>query len=199
MQKINVVLASASPRRKELLKNIFSNFEIIPADIDESTEFETNVENFPQKIAELKAKAVARENYNSLVIGCDTAVIVDNVMYGKPADKNEAIDMIKSMSGRKHKVITGCCICYKEKCHSFSCVTEVEFYELTQEEILEYVEKNEPENTGSGVKYEWQDKAGGYGIQGNAALLIKGIIGDYNNVVGLPVAELNRQINYIMY
>lgn len=194
MQKIDVILASASPRRKELLKNIFNEFRIIPADIDESTNFDTIVEKYPEKIAELKAKAIAGEFFNSLVIGCDTAVIVDEQMYGKPKDKNDAIRMIKSLSGRKHKVITGCCLCYKGKVHCFSSVTEVEFYQLEENEIMEYILEEEKQSENSDIKYQWEDKAGGYGIQGSAGLLIKGINGDYNNVVGLPVAELNRQI-----
>lgn len=194
MQKIDVILASASPRRKELISNIFNDFKVIPADVDESTNFDINVENYPEKIAQLKAEAVARENFNSLVIGCDTAVILDNIMYGKPVDKENAIQMIKNLSGKIHKVITGCCLCYKGKKHSFSCITEVKFYNLSMEEILLYVEEKEPENTGSTAKFEWEDKAGGYAIQGKAGLLVKEIKGDYNNVVGLPVAELNRQI-----
>lgn len=196
---MNIILASASPRRKELLKNIFENFDILPADVDENVDFGVSAEKYPEKLAELKAEAVAREHKNSLVIGCDTVVICDGKIYGKPADKNDAVEMIKSLSGKTHQVITGCCLCYQGRKHSFSSVTEVEFYDLTDEEILEYVEIREPENTGSTAKYQWQDKAGGYGIQSAGMFLVKGIKGDYNNVVGMPVAELYYEIkNFII-
>ena len=190
----NVILASASPRRKELLKSIFSEFEILPADVDENVDFNVPVEQYPEKLAELKAEAVARENKNSLVIGCDTIVLCDKKIYGKPANKKDAINMIKSLSGKTHQVITGCCLCYKGDKVCFSSVTDVEFYQLSDEEIENYVEIKEPENTGSTVKYQWQDKAGGYGIQSAGVFLVKGIKGDYNNVVGMPVSELYRNI-----
>lgn len=196
-QMNNVILASASPRRKELLKNIFEDFDILPADVDENVDFGVSAEKYPEKLAEIKAEAVAREHKNSLVIGCDTVVICDGKIFGKPADKNEAVEMIKTLSGRTHQVITGCCLCYQGRKRLFSSVTEVEFYELTDEEILEYVEIKEPENTGSTAKYQWQDKAGGYGIQSAGMFLVKGIKGDYNNVVGLPVAELKQNLKIL--
>ena len=194
IQMNNVILASASPRRKELLKNIFENFEILPADVDETVDFGVTAEEYPEKLAELKAEAVAREYKNSLVIGCDTVVICEGKIYGKPADKDEAVRMIKSLSGKVHQVITGCCLCYQGEKRSFSSVTEVEFFDLTDEEVLEYVQIKEPENSGSDAKYQWQDKAGGYGIQSAGMFLVKGIQGDYNNVVGMPVAELRQKI-----
>ena len=194
----NVILASASPRRKELLKNIFSDFQVLPADVDENVNFKVPVEKYPEKLAELKAEAVARENEKSLVIGCDTIVLCDGKIYGKPVDKNNAIEMIKSLSGKIHQVITGCCLCCQGQKMCFSSVTQVEFYNLTESEILEYVEIKEPENTGSTAKYQWQDKAGGYGIQSAGMFLVKSIQGDYNNVVGLPVGELYHKIKDFM-
>ena len=194
----NIILASASPRRKELLRNIFSDFQVLPADVDESVDFNVAVEKYPEKLAELKAESVARENKNSLVIGCDTIVLCDGEIYGKPADKAEAIAMIKSLSGRTHQVITGCCLCYQGRKLCFSSVTEVEFYNLTDKQISKYVEEKEPEDSGSTAKYQWQDKAGGYGIQSAGMFLVKGIKGDYNNVVGLPVAEMYHKISDFM-
>ena len=188
---MDIILASASPRRQELLKNIFTDFSVIPADIDENIGGNTEVENLPEAVAIKKAKHVAKNYPDSLVIGCDTGVIVDNLMLGKPKDKQDAVNMLKMLSGSKHFVITGCCLCYKGKVFSFSEKTVVEFYHLTDSEILEYTLAAEQK---SSVKYEWQDKAGGYGIQGKAGLFVKGIEGDYYNVVGLPYSRLNREI-----
>ena len=183
MSKIEVILASASPRRQELLKYIFDEFKIIPSDADETVSGEIPVDTRPELIASRKAESVAGQYPDSLVIGSDTAVIVDNIMLGKPADQADAVRMLKLLSGRKHKVITGCCLCLEGKEHSFSVTTEVEFYPLGDSEIGKYIGTN-----------DWCDKAGAYGIQGAANLFVKGITGDYNNVVGLPCAELNRQI-----
>ena len=179
----NVILASASPRRQELLKVIFDDFEIMPADIDESISEDIKVDLRPEKIAQRKALHIAEKHPESLVIGCDTAVIVDDTMLGKPKDEQDAIKMLKTLSGRTHKVITGNCLVLNNKEVCFSVVTEVEFYSLTDSEISEYIETK-----------DWKDKAGAYGIQGKAGLFVKQIKGDYNNVVGLPCAELNRQI-----
>ena len=176
MQRI--ILASASPRRQELLKYIFEDFEIIPADIDESVPEQIPVEERPEIIARKKAEHVAKDYPDSLVIGSDTAVIAAGKMLGKPADKADAERMLSMLSGKVHKVITGCCICKNGTAQSFSSVTEVEFYELTDEEKKEYLGGD-----------ELKDKAGAYGIQGAAAMFVKGINGDYNNVVGLPVAD----------
>ncbi|MCH5298521.1 MAG: septum formation protein Maf [Ruminococcus sp.] len=183
MNKTEVILASASPRRQELLKYIFDEFKIIPSDADETVGDEIPVDFRPELIASRKAVSVAADYPNSLVIGCDTAVIVDNIMLGKPADKADAVHMLKLLSGRKHKVITGCCLCLEGKEKKFSVITEVEFYPLCDSEIEKYIATD-----------DWRDKAGAYGIQGAANLFVRGISGDYNNVVGLPCAELNRQI-----
>lgn len=180
----NIILASASPRRQELLKNIFDSFEIIPADVDEAITDDTTVEKRPEKIAQRKALFVAEKHPDSLVIGCDTAVIIDDIMLGKPKNKQDAENMLNMLSGRVHKVITGNCLAQNGRIKSFSVETEVEFYNLTKAEIDNYLSSD-----------EWRDKAGAYGIQGKAGLFVKQIKGDYNNVVGLPCAELNRQIH----
>lgn len=181
--KTKVILASASPRRQELLKLIFDKFEILPADVDENISEDVPVESRPQKIAEKKALHIARSHPDCLVIGCDTAVIADEKMLGKPTDRENAVEMLKALSGKTHKVITGSCLAKGGRILSFSVTTLVEFYPLTDEEIGEYIET-----------CEWTDKAGAYGIQGKAGFFVRGIRGDYNNVVGLPCAELNRRI-----
>ncbi len=163
---------------------IVDEFDIIPADVDESVSEKTAVDLRPELIAERKAGFIAEKHPDSLVIGCDTAVIVDDIMLGKPRDERDARDMLNMLSGRVHKVITGNCIISDGQKHSFSVVTEVEFYNLTEQEIDAYIATD-----------DWRDKAGAYGIQGKAGLFVKKINGDYNNVVGLPCAELNRRLN----
>ena len=179
----SVILASASPRRRELLKMIFDNFEVIPADVDESIGEDVPVGRRAKKIACRKAEFIAEKFEKSLVIGCDTAVIVDDIMLGKPENRADAEKMLRMLSGRKHKVITGCCLCLNGREESFSEVTKVEFFPLDEEELLRYLDTN-----------DWADKAGAYGIQNMAGLFVRGIEGDYNNVVGLPTARLNREI-----
>ena len=179
-----IILASASPRRQELLSLICEEFEILPADIDETVSENIELELMPEYLATEKAKHIHNSHFDDVVIGCDTGVFLDNMMLGKPKSEKEAFDMLSSLSGRTHKVITGCAIFHKDKFVSFSCTTEVEFYELTKEEIEAYIA------TG-----DCMDKAGAYGIQGKSTIFVKGIKGDFFNVVGLPVAMLNKYLN----
>ncbi len=182
-----IILASASPRRQELLKLISNSFIVEPADIDEAVNESIELEKIPEYLATQKAKHIHNNNhYNDIVIGCDTGVFLDNIMLGKPKDKENAYQMLNSLSGREHKVITGCSIFYKDKVISFSQTTYVEFYKLTDDEIKAYINTGEP-----------MDKAGAYGIQGKGAILVKKIDGDFFNVVGLPVALLNKRLNEI--
>lgn len=182
-----VILASASPRRQELLKLIFDDFEVMPANIDETVRKTIELTQFPEYLALKKSRHIAeRRPIDDIVIGCDTGVFIDEIMLGKPKDKEQAYDMLKMLSGKTHKVITGVSIFFKGKNICFSETTEVEFYPLTELEITEYVETGEP-----------MDKAGAYGIQGKGALLIKKINGDYFNVVGMPVAALKQKLNLI--
>lgn len=178
-----IILASASPRRKELLSLICDNFKIIPADIDESVDDNINLYDIPEFLARKKAAHVYSLHQNDVVVGCDTGVFVDNQMIGKPKSEKAAFEILKLLSGKTHKVITGCAIYRNGEIKSFSKVTQVEFYKLSDEEILEYIATGEP-----------MDKAGAYGIQGKGGVLIKQIKGDYFNVVGLPVAELKRKL-----
>ncbi len=181
-----VILASASPRRKELLELITEDFKIIPSGVEETVPDGIPPEKQPEFLARLKAEDIAKKYPHDTVIGADTSVIIDNCVLGKPAGSKQAKDMLKMLSGRTHRVVTGCTVIKNGECHSFSSVTEVEFYPLTDGEIEDYIA------TG-----ECFDKAGAYGIQGKGGLLVKAIRGDWFNVVGLPVAELARRLNLI--
>ncbi len=184
---MDVILASKSPRRKKLLSKIYDEFYIKVPDIRELVPRSLPVEQCPEYLAKMKAEYVSHGNEKALVLGCDTSVIIDGKLLNKPRNTNDARVMMKMLSGKCHQVITGCCLFYMGKSHSFSEVTEVEFYPLTDEEIEAYIKTPEP-----------YDKAGGYGIQNRGALFVKGIKGDYYNVVGLPVARLKREIDTFM-
>ncbi|MEE0859173.1 MAG: Maf family protein [Acutalibacteraceae bacterium] len=180
-----IILASASPRRQELLSLICKSFLVKPSDIDETVTENIELEKTPEYLAVKKAKHIHSNNhYEDIVIGCDTGVFADNLMLGKPKNKEDAYKMLNTLSGKKHKVITGCAIFHKDKVISFSQTTTVEFYKLTKNEIEEYISTGEP-----------MDKAGAYGIQGKGSLLVKEIVGDFYNVVGLPVSRLYRELN----
>lgn len=181
-----LVLASASPRRQELIRLIDEEIIICPSDADESYSADTPTDNVPELLAVRKAAEVAKKYPNDTVIGCDTSVIIGNEILGKPTDKEDAARMLRLLSGNTHKVITGCAIFKGGKSISFSETTFVTFYPLSDKDIEDYIATNEP-----------YDKAGAYGIQGKASLLVKGIEGDYFNVVGLPVARLNRVLKMI--
>ena len=177
------IVASASPRRKELLENVGLSFEVIPSDADESAVTASTPEELVKSLAELKAKSIFEKNTDAVVLGCDTVVEYGGVILGKPKDRDEAKEMLTLLSGKKHNVHTGVCIVDKEKTVSFVNTVRVEFYELEGELIDAYVA------TG-----ECDDKAGSYGIQGKGCVLVKGIEGDYFSVVGLPVAETVREL-----
>jgi len=181
INNFKIVLASASPRRQELLKKIFDDFEVCPANIDEKIPENINPFEVAEKIAVQKSQAIKSEN--ALVIACDTVVIYDGKILGKPTDFSDAFEMLFELSARTHTVVTGVCLCYKGKSYSFSEETEVEFYPLSSEEINAYCSTSEP-----------FDKAGGYGIQGLGGLFVRKINGDFYNVVGLPIARLKREI-----
>lgn len=176
-----IVLASASPRRQELIKLISEEIKVHPSDVDETIPRGISAEAAPEFLAVKKAAAVAKEYPDDTVIGSDTSVIVDGIILGKPIDREDAKRMLQLLSGKTHKVITGCAIFKGGRSISFSEVTEVKFHTLSDREIEEYLDRE-----------EYKDKAGAYGIQGYASLLIEGINGDYFNVVGLPVSRLNR-------
>lgn len=178
-----IVLASGSPRRKELLEQLQIPFSISVSTVEEKVEGITTPADIVILLALQKANDVAVKNKRSVVIGADTIVTYDGKILGKPKNEKDAYDMLRLLSGKTHEVYTGVAIVSAEKQETFYERTEVTFYELTDEEIYRYIESNEP-----------MDKAGSYGIQGLGAEFVKKISGDYFSVVGLPVARVKRQL-----
>lgn len=180
---MKLILASGSPRRKELLEKLQIPFEVIVSECDETLPDGIPAESAAELLAVRKAAAVAKLHPDAAVIGADTTVILDGEILGKPADEADCKRMLHALSGRKHSVITGVAVFWDGHTASFSDETQVQFYPLTDAEIDRYAASQEP-----------YDKAGAYGIQGQGALLTAGIHGDYYNVVGLPIARLARQL-----
>lgn len=181
-----LILASGSPRRRELLSLITDEFEIVVSGCDEFVPEGTPAEKVPAILAEQKALAVAKLRPEDTVIGSDTVVVLGGEIFGKPKDKAHAHAMLKALSSKKHFVYTGVAVAEKGSVRSFVQKTEVEFYELSDETIEKYIATFEP-----------MDKAGAYGIQGKGSVLVKGIVGDYFNVMGLPVAETARFLGLV--
>ncbi|MBQ7049223.1 MAG: septum formation protein Maf [Firmicutes bacterium] len=191
---ISIVLASASPRRRELLGLLTEDFEIEVSQAEDEAQVPRDlpVKEHPGFFAKVKAEDIARSHPDKLVIGSDTGVLVEDEngelqMLGKPVDEADARRMLRMLSGKWHYISTGCCICYKGKSHVFVEVAEVEMYELTEKEIDDYLAVG-----------EHVDKAGAYAIQGYGALLIKGMKGNFQTVVGLPVARLKREMEKVI-
>lgn len=182
-----IVLASASPRRQELLHLLYDDFKVMPSCVDESIEEHVALYAIPEYLALKKAKHVQGVYPQDIIIGCDTGVFIDNQMIGKPSSERAAFEILRMLSGRTHKVVTGVALLRGGEQRLFSQQTEVEFYPLSDADIREYIATGEP-----------MDKAGAYGIQGKGASLVKGIKGDYCNVVGLPVARLKREIEALI-
>jgi len=178
-----LVLASASPRRQELLRNAGISFEVHPAHIPEDLLPGESAKECAERLARAKALAIARQRSNDCVLGADTVVVVDELLLGKPSDAADAASMLRLLSGRKHKVITGVCLVVGGQCSVGSETTSVTMSEISDKEITEYVATGEP-----------MDKAGAYAIQGIASRWIPRIEGDYSNVVGLPVALVWRML-----
>ncbi len=176
-----VILASASPRRSEILHMIGIDFAVRPADADESVDC-TEPGRMTELIAEKKASAVYGE-YDSLVIAADTVVAIDGKILGKPSGEKSAAEMLRALSGKRHTVFTGVCLKYRDKTALFHEVSEVEFCDMSEEEIYSYIATGEP-----------MDKAGAYGIQGLGSRYIKGIKGDFFNVMGFPVNSFYRHL-----
>lgn len=176
-----LILASASPRRRELLAQFGIDFSVIPSRFAEERVPYTRPEPYARELAAGKADAVAADYPESWVLAADTIVVVDERLLGKPADRGEAREMMRVLGGRSHRVYTGFSLRRKAGGRASDAVvrTEVRFRALTSEEIEWYVRTDEP-----------YDKAGGYGIQGRAGLFVSGIDGSCANVVGLPVAEV---------
>jgi len=172
-----LVLASASPRRQELLRNAGITFEVQPAHIPEDPLPREAAKDCAERLARQKALAVAQKRPKDIVLGADTVVVVDSQLLGKPSDAADAARMLRMISGREHQVITGVCLVVDGKPSVASETTTVTVSELTDQDIAAYVATGEP-----------MDKAGAYAIQGIASRWIPRIEGDYSNVVGLPVA-----------
>ena len=196
-----IILASASPRRKELLKNIFPVFQIIPSSKEEETVFHTP-EAFVMDLSHTKAEDIMQQHISHstdislempsltaapispcLVIGSDTIVVFENRILGKPKDRRDAAETLEKLQGNTHQVYTGVTVLVKKngkwEKYSFAECTDVTFYPVTDEEIHAYIKSGEP-----------MDKAGSYGIQGSFGIYVKEIHGEYTNVVGLPVGRL---------
>lgn len=174
---MKIILASASPRRKELLKQIVETFDVIPSDADETQFPGESPEAYVARVAKAKAEAVAAAHPGDLVIGADTAVVLGATVLGKPASREDAVRMLSSLSGREHRVLTGVCVIARGVCRSDIAVTRVVFNRLSPQMIDGYL------NT-----HAYLDKAGAYGIQDIGNIFVASHIGEYDNVVGLPVA-----------
>lgn len=182
---MKIILASASPRREELIKTICDKIVICPSNFDESSiQYNGDVVKYIKQLSYEKAKEVS-ERKEGIVIGCDTVVFFKDKVLEKPKDRKEARNFLKMLSGNIHYVYSGYTIIDKKNSYNkFNyCKTAVKFYTLSEEEIESYINTD-----------EYIDKAGGYGIQGKGALLVEKIEGDYFNIVGLPISLLYREL-----
>lgn len=181
---MKIVLASQSPRRRQLLGQMGLEFTTQSPEIDEHAFHGRDARDLVETLSREKARWVARQQTpDTLVIGADTVVVLDGAILGKPRDGAEAEAMLAALSGRDHQVFTGVTLCQGDRILTQAEETQVTFRPLTGQEIRQYVSTGEP-----------MDKAGSYGIQGYGCLLVEGIRGDYFNVVGLPVCRLGRML-----
>ena len=179
---MDIILASSSPRRKEILGNTNLKFKIIKSNIDEVILSKESPYQVVMRLAYEKSMDIAYSNKDKLIIGADTVVCLDDVILGKPKDELEAIEMIKKLSGKTHQVITGISLINLDANKKIIdyVVSYVKFKNLSHEDVMDYIQTNES-----------LDKAGAYGIQGYGALLVEEIKGDYFNIVGLPISKLS--------
>ena len=181
---MSIVLASASPRRQELLRKAGITFRVHPAEIDETPRRDEPAQPFAERMAREKAGAIRhRFPEEEFILGADTVVVVDNLILGKPQDAADAVRMLRLLSGREHQVITGVCVSTPDMENVRSEITTVHFCAMTEDDIRSYIATGEP-----------MDKAGAYAIQGSAARWILKVEGDYNNVVGLPLDLVLRML-----
>lgn len=178
-----VILASKSPRRKELLERFGFPFTCVDANTEEVLDASLPIPQAIEQIAWHKAQSVSKMHPDAIVIAADTVVELDGVIYGKPSSTEDARAMLQGLSGNIHRVITAVCIYEGERSETFHSIANVEFYSLSVDEINSYVETKEP-----------MDKAGAYGIQGYGSFLVKRIDGDFFSIMGLPVALLSRKL-----
>ena len=181
----DIILASNSPRRKELLAHVVPNFKVKTKEVEEIYPHELEKNTVAEYLAKLKVSVFQEIRNNEIIITADTIVLLKNTIFGKPKDRDDAINILQQLSGKKHQVITGVCIKSKYKELTFSHTTNVLFKKLTLDEITYYIDKFKP-----------YDKAGAYAIQEWIGFVgVEKIDGDYNNIVGLPVQELYVKLN----
>ena len=182
-----VILASASPRRRQLLAEADIDFEVKPADIVETRHDGENVEHYVLRMAREKAKAVSCENPGRIVIAADTVVALDNEVFGKPGDLAEARRFLKTLSGRCHHVLTGVAIVFEDgRLDNWLCRSDVWFKQLDDVRIGEYLEKVNP-----------LDKAGAYAIQQHGEMIVEKVEGLLSNIIGLPVEEVLERLGEV--
>lgn len=179
-----LILASASPRRRELLRLITPDFQVFAQDIEETLPQRSSPEQAVRELARQKAEAALSARPDDVVIGADTLVEVDGRILGKPASSAEAAETLSLLSGRRHRVYTGVAVLSSRKSHVFAEGAQVEFAPLSPRQIDAYIATGEP-----------MDKAGAYGVQGYGALLVRAVYGDYYTVMGLPVCALARYLS----
>ncbi len=179
--KVNdrLILASGSPRRRDMLRKVGLEFDVIPSPAEELHDELMPLDQLCEENARLKALAVAQDYPEATVIGADTLVYIDQTPLGKPRSKEEAAAMLMRLSGRTHQVCTGVCIARAGEVDSFHAITEVVFKKLSEKIIRDYM-----------AKVDVMDKAGSYAVQEHGEMIIEQVRGDYDNVVGLPVAQL---------
>ena len=182
-KKLKIILASKSSRRKHLLSRILDNFKVIDSKLDESKAKIEKPSKYCKKLAQLKARKIAQNHTNDIIIGADTIVYLKKKILEKPKDYNEAFNMLKKLSGQTHTVYTGVSILSinQNLNINFSEKTNVTFYEISDNQIDWYITNNNP-----------YDKAGSYGIQDGSQLFVKSINGNYENVIGLPISKIYR-------
>ena len=184
---MKLILASSSPRRKEILSTLNIPFTIQAADIDETIDINLPLAKEIERLSFEKAKAVFNNNQDAIIIGSDTIVTIDNTILGKPKNEEEAYEMLKKLQDKKHSVITAVTIYSKENIETFSITSDVYFYPMSDEEIKNYIKTKEP-----------MDKAGAYAIQGIASRFIKRIDGDYYAIIGLPIGEVYQRLKHFI-
>ena len=181
---MEIILASASPRRRELMTMITPNFTICTSEVDESGITAATPALLVQQLARAKCLDVAKDHPDKVVIGCDTVVDVGGEVFGKPRDEQDARRMLQALSGRTHQVHTGVCIACGERVECFCDSCDVSFFPIAEEDMEAYIASDEP-----------YDKAGAYAIQGHAAVWIDRLAGDYYTIMGFPVSRVARALH----
>ncbi len=184
---MSVILASSSPRRKELLSKAVSEFNVIPADIDETVTMGESPLAYVERMAKEKAMCLVKEYQEAIVIGCDTTVVLGDEIMGKPKDDKDAYRMLQKLSGTTHQVLTSVYIQTPKDVFQKTETVDVVFYPLDDLDIRHYI-----------ATTEHKDKAGAYGIQGQGALFVKEISGDYYSIVGFPIGYVNQVLKKVL-